>query len=374
MRRLLAERRWRVNEPGAVVWILGRDQGVYLIWPQMTEDILEVLRQDGTPSPSNPQVMANILEEHELLQMASNGNRLWRLWPPGVEASRGLLALKLKDPRYLFELVPPSVAGLVCGEGEEPSPTKASPQELSGQISKESIEDGQPLEEVIDPSQPQSLSPPANPPGISEEPEALARHDTVHDLQDHFSQGGVGGRALLQLALEVRAGTRHEGVDYRLGPQMLLAWGERKFTDEPQLAEVIQTLAEAGWLVLDGSRRVHEEPGFGRCLKLRADETARFLRLVELWRSRPSEEMDSQEEEEDTVTKAEAAPKVADKPGWVMELSTLMDSHGYVDYDQAEALLRSLTGYKQKQKIQDLLNEYFELGFEAGRIVVRRQS
>lgn len=335
MRRLLVEKRWRVNEPGAVVWVLGRDQGVYLIWPQMTEDILEVLRQDGTPSPSNPQVMANILEEHELLEMAANGNRLWRIWPPGAEGSRGLLALRLKDPRYLFELVPPAVAGSVCVEGDEPHQL---------------------------------------PPGISGEPETPVKRDSVQDLQDHFSRSGVGGRALLQFALEIRAGSRQEGVDYRLGPQMLLAWGERKFTDEPQLTEVIQSLAEAGWLVLDGSRRVHEEPGFGRCLKLRADETARFSRLVELWRARPSEKTASQEEEKGTETRAVAAPEVANEPGWVSELSTLLNGHGYVDYDQAETLLRSRTGYKQKQKIQDLLSEYFELGFEAGRLVVHHRS
>ena len=65
---------------------------------------------------------------------------------------------------------------------------------------------------------------------------------------------------------------------------------------------------------------------------------------------------------------------MTNEPGWVLELSNLMDPLGYVDYDQAEALLRSLTGYKQKQKIQDLLNEYFELGFEAGRLVVHRRS
>lgn len=113
MRRLLAERRWQVNKHGATVWVIGQDQGVYLVWPQMTVEILEILHQDGTPSPSNPMVMANILEEHELLQMAPNGNRLWRLWPSGVATDEGLLALRLKDPRYIFELVPTPVAGVV---------------------------------------------------------------------------------------------------------------------------------------------------------------------------------------------------------------------------------------------------------------------
>jgi len=383
MRRLLVEKRWRVNEAGAVVWVMGQDQGVYLVWPQMTEDILEVLHQDETPTPFNPMVMADILQDHEFLLLAPNGNRLWRIWPSLVEASAGLLALRLKEPRYIFDPVPPGVVGLACGEGEEPPPAKTAPKESSGHITKdpvETIEDcGQPLEEVVVPYQPLPThnsppTPPASPPGISEEPEAFALTDTVQDLQDHFAQSGVGGRALLQLALEVKGGSRQEGVDYRMGPQMLLAWGERKFTDEPQLAEVIQSLAEAGWLVLDGSRRVHEEPIFGRCLKLRPDETARFFRLVDLWHSRSSEKTESQAEEKSTETRAEAAPKVTNEPGWVLELSTLVDRHGYVDYDEAEALLRSFTKYKQKQKIQDLLNAYFELGFEAGRLVVRRRS
>ncbi|MCL4502357.1 MAG: hypothetical protein M1438_10985 [Deltaproteobacteria bacterium] len=172
------------------------------------------------------------------------------------------------------------------------------------------------------------------------------------------------------MAIEVAVGTRQEEVDYRIGPQMLLAWGERKFTDEPQLAEVIQSLAEAGWLVLDGSRRVHEEPGFGRCLKLRPEETARFSRLLELWSTLPSGKTETLEEGKDS----KPAPKVTNALGWVSELSGLVDRHGYVDYDQAEALVRSLTRYKQKQKIQNLLSEHFELGFEAGQLVVRRRS
>jgi Putative helicase len=385
MRRLLAEKRWLVNEPGAVVWVMGQDQGVYLVWPQMTEDILDVLQQDGTPTPSNPMVMADILQDHEFLRLAPNCNRLWRIWPSRVEASAGLLALRLKDPRYIFDPVPPGMAGLVCGEGQEPPSAKAAPKEFSGHIPKgpaEPIEaGGQPLEEGIDSSQPlpthTPLPPPSptiSPPGISEEPKAFARHDTVQDLQDHFARSGVGGRALLQLALEVKVGTRQEGVDYQMGPQMLLAWGERKFTAEDDLVGVLQNLAEADWLVLDGTRRVHEEPGFGRCLKLRLDETNRFFRLVELWCVRPSEKTESLGEEKRTESRSEAAPEVTDEPGWVLELSTLVDRHGYVDYDQAETLMRSLTGYKQKQKIQDLLNDYFELGFEAGRLVVHRRS
>jgi len=262
---------------------------------------------------------------------------------------------------------------------------KASLKGSSSHIPTDTVENleegGQLLEEMIDPSQPPltynpypPTSPPVSPPGLSEEPEKLARPDTVQDLQDYLAAGGIGGRALLQLAQEVAVGTRQEEVDYRMGPQMLLAWGERKFTDEPQLAEVIQSLAEAGWLVLDGSRRVHEEPGFGRCLKLRPDETAWFSRLVELRSNLPSGKTETREEEKGTETRVKSAPKVTNEPGWVSELSSLVDRHGYVDYGQAEALVRSLSRYKQKQKIQNLLSEHFELGFEAGRLVVRRRS
>jgi hypothetical protein len=48
------------------------------------------------------------------------------------------------------------------------------------------------------------------------------------------------------------------------------------------LSEVIESMARAGWLMLDGNRRVHEERGFGKCLKLRERETALLWRLSSL--------------------------------------------------------------------------------------------
>jgi len=101
MQRLVMEGRWKVNEPGAVIWVM-RTAEVYLVWPEMAQDITKLLQQDGTPGvPSIPEVLAEILQDHGLLVLTPNGNRLWRLRPSVVNVGdEGLLALRLKEPGF----------------------------------------------------------------------------------------------------------------------------------------------------------------------------------------------------------------------------------------------------------------------------------
>lgn len=170
-------------------------------------------------------------------------------------------------------------------------------------------------------------------------------------------------------------GTRQAGVDYRTGPQMLLAWGKKKFTEEPDLAAVIESLARAGWLVLDGSHRVHEEPGFGRCLKLREEETAKFWQLVRLWRGEPAEPsaasalLDEAHHPEDSPEKeAPAASEVSVEPDWVREVTAMLAADGAVDYGQVKNLIAERTG--RKQGILMLVGQYFEVDDEEGKLLV----
>lgn len=405
-------RHWRPNEPGSVLWVIG--SGVYLIWPECIEDITNLLHRDGTPGiPSDPYLVANILEDYGLLLVSGWGepvigsrgqqpNRLWRLWPSllyprsrGKEA--GLLALRLKDPRYVLDLVPPAVTGEVLPEGQE---EPGEPADISPHISGG---EGEPLVESSSTSEPPEDLAPASP-GISfadyiSVPDLL----TLTEVQEHFAKAGLGGQALLKLASEIIQHVRCEGQDYKTSPRLLLSWGDKKFTDESNLPEVIESLARANCLVLDGSRRrVHDEPGFGRCLKLREGETKLFLRLVWALEHATSSEPEAQSEPpsadapspEIGVMSPEKTPSSSDqekpdsiwKPGgtghhpaseadpeWVIEVMTLLDSSGPLEYVWVKEMVTNRTG--RKQAIYQLVDKYFIIeDFEDGKKVTRRRS
>lgn len=410
MKRLVMEEQWRANQPGSVLWVMGEDRGVYLVWPEMATDVTDLLHQDGTPGvPSNPYLLAEILEEHGLLALAPNGNRLWRLWPSTVEAGEeGLLALRLKEPRYIMDLVPPSVQGKVLAEGEGPSiNTEASPPtgktpdpNPKGLKSQEwmAAKMPSPPPEKRSAETPETISPsslPTPPPGVLADQESLQDQppQTLQDIQDYFARGGLGGQALLKFAAEVSQSSRQAGVDYKSGPRLLLSWGDRKFTEEGSLSEVIESMARAEWLVLNGSRRVHEEQGFGRCLKLQERETAVFWRLVRFLGTEnpntgefPTCEAPAAPEggrhavephPQETATGAPSSPPNTpasdEAPGWVSEVGAMVDNDGPLDFDLVKDIVAKHTD--RKHGLFQLVSQYFVVeDLEGKMMVLRRKS
>ena len=63
MHRLLVDRRWPINEPGARVWVgEGGEDETYLLWPEGINEAVQLLRQDEIPGiPGDPQVVAKLL-------------------------------------------------------------------------------------------------------------------------------------------------------------------------------------------------------------------------------------------------------------------------------------------------------------------------
>lgn len=365
MKRLVKDGRWRANEPGSVLWVMGNDQGCYLVWPEMGVDIVKLLQTDEIPGiPANPEAVADILAEYDLLMLAPNGNRLWRIRPSKVKADgKGLLALRLSEPRYLLDLVPPSVPGEVRGEGEKISITSIGRPDLS-------IERSHGKESGVTQTLPSS-------PGFLEEPEPLRGPRPMDELQRYFAGGGLGGQALLELAFEVSRGARREGIDYQTipGPQLLLTWGKRKFTEKKNLSEVIESLAQVGWLVTNGNRRVHEEPEVGRCLKLQEKATVLFLRLLNLLRGAGEDAINDSygqdkgihPREPEGLPESPVTPE-AEEPGWVAEVADMINLYGPVDYNRARNIVVESIG--ERQDIFMLLSRHFEISDDEGELVV----
>jgi hypothetical protein len=297
----------------------------------------------------------------------------------------GLLALKLKDARYVIDVMPPAVPGQVRGEGEEePVPAENvilfNPNTKSkGQGYPKSDSPPWPFHDPTSaaPSSYQPSSSVFSPP----EPEPSQGPETLEELQEYFAGGGLGGQALVQFATEVARHTRREGLDYKNEPSLLLVWGERKFTQEENLPEVIESLARAEWLVLNGIARVHDDPGFGRCLKLEKRETTLFWRLV--WKLRDANHFEQGAEGASEEVKTPQSPEPGAGPQctpesngepaplWVSEVMAML-ADGPVDYAQVEELVKGHTG--RQRKIMDLVSEYFLVNMHESRLSVLRRK
>lgn len=136
MRRLLADGTWKINEPGARVWVVsdGVTDGVFVVWKKAVEDIIELLQTDRIQGiPRNPDTLADVMIERDLAVSKKLGNQVYRLWPvcPDALTNNGspvrLLMLRLQAPSLLFAEPPPYVGAQI-----DPAPAPPQPAGTAG--------------------------------------------------------------------------------------------------------------------------------------------------------------------------------------------------------------------------------------------------
>ncbi len=113
MLRLVREDVWRVNVAGGRLWYL--ESGLYLVWPEGGKDIGLLLDRDEAYRgvPRNPQTLAQIMLEWQFIEATSEGSPFWWVTLEGV--TEKLLALKIREPRGLLEVMPAPWPGEVWG-------------------------------------------------------------------------------------------------------------------------------------------------------------------------------------------------------------------------------------------------------------------
>ncbi|MBB3268630.1 hypothetical protein FHW79_006305 [Azospirillum sp. OGB3] len=136
MRRLLADGTWKINEPGARVWVVsdGISDGVFVVWKRAVEEIIELLQNDRIQGiPRNPDTLADIMVERDLAVSKKLGNQVFRYWPvcPDVLTTNGqpvrLLMLRLQAPSLLFSEPPPYVGAQIDPPPPQPQPHPTVP-------------------------------------------------------------------------------------------------------------------------------------------------------------------------------------------------------------------------------------------------------
>lgn len=104
MIRLLSSGAWKVNEPGARVWVA--TDGVYIVWNSGVQDIVDALVIDGvTEIPRSPDTLIGILADSDLASRTPDGDLYWFVTPHLLRKNdKGpvLKCLKLKNPLLLF--------------------------------------------------------------------------------------------------------------------------------------------------------------------------------------------------------------------------------------------------------------------------------
>ena len=216
MRRLLSEGKWKLNEPGARVWV--SYDGAFVAWAKAAGEILEVLKEDGMHGiPKSPESLADILIETGLASGKANSekgfeDRYWMVAPEMLKRKRKgdaenyvwLRCLKLRNLELLVDDDLPEPTHLVIqgmeqvgSEGEHPIPVDA---ELNSPAAKEAAErmfsdqgpaGAQPVAETSAPATPEP------PPLSAEEPPPISDGDfgeVVEESEPGFPvQGSSAG-------------------------------------------------------------------------------------------------------------------------------------------------------------------------------------
>ncbi len=125
MNRLLEDGTWKVNEPGARVWV--DSEHAYIVWKAAVQDIHEHLNESHVPGiPRGSEVLADILIERDLAVMRQiDLDTKYRYWPiiPGPLRKEGekpivLYGLRIASKQQLWDQPPPPT-DLAVGDDAE---------------------------------------------------------------------------------------------------------------------------------------------------------------------------------------------------------------------------------------------------------------
>ena len=134
MRRLVRSGQWRINVPGARLWLF--PDGLHVVWPAGADDVVGVLAADRVPGiPRDPDTLADILVDRGLAVPRGPAQRYWLLAPaPLAQAGRAVVLplLRLATPTLLLAGELPPVAALATPE--PPTPAAGGDAPVSGSV------------------------------------------------------------------------------------------------------------------------------------------------------------------------------------------------------------------------------------------------
>lgn len=269
-RRLVNDGTWKVNTPGARVWVL--QDGVYIVWKAAAEEIFSLLKQDSVPGiPRDADSIADLLIERDLAKPREKKGVKYRYWPicPDLLEGKKLMMLRLSHAEMLFN-EPPAPTGAKV-EGEEPTATTPATKQVSAQPHKSPA--GESAQGSATSQAPQSAEAPPPPregkPSKAKSPES-ARHLDQPDLPGvpavpaQPEEGGLTAESAIvvdlpdpveaipegDLLIKIAAGGAWDKHLHWKDPHIVVSYpdGMSSAGDE---ADVLARLKAAGYVVTD---------------------------------------------------------------------------------------------------------------------------
>lgn len=156
--------RWRVNEPGSVIWLT--PDGLFVAWEQGYEDIKDHIKKQKTPGiPFEADTAAQILIEHDHAIAKEDSEEVgkvvkYKYWLLGLEintknnqrAKLKLKCLRIRSVDALFKLEPPAVYPGVILESNKNTVKKIEPT-----ISADEVKDTETSQVLADHQLPQEI-------------------------------------------------------------------------------------------------------------------------------------------------------------------------------------------------------------------------
>jgi conjugal transfer pilus assembly protein TraI len=281
MRRMIRSGDWKINKPGALVWVMKDSTGtaLYISWKLAAKDISRMLSKDKIPGvPRDPDSMADMMIERGMAisRQTFNGPRRYFNIRPGMLAEQKpdlkIMALRLSGTELLFDEPPPPVPGtLVTPESEGSDPPVnpvAPPPEINPEPSPPS-----PPEEPAPQANPEPAD--ARPPRRKSEPTASAPKpatDPSETARQHLMSMGKGGEVLVMIAEDIGAGRvdPKSGMK-REGGNLLLAYPDSLSNYGRTAQDICKMLLDTNAIETDPARPmapVRTMEGFGRAVVL----------------------------------------------------------------------------------------------------------
>ncbi|MEL0583454.1 MAG: MobH family relaxase [Candidatus Thiodiazotropha sp. (ex. Lucinoma kazani)] len=340
MRRLVRNKKWKVNLKGARVWII--DGNLYVAW-NAARDIVRVIAEDNTPGvPRDPDSIADMLIERDLAVPRKSFHGPRRYWTIAPEALKGitLKSLRLSSPDLLLDPSPGSVAGEVLADDEDTSTSETvsnppveqeSPRHEREPTNTESIKNKPAAENKPEakqvfgdkseldakpntsPSeQSRSINYKSEKPTSSEEKKPSPQPVTAatRAIDNPFKGKGIVTEIISTLIDEIQTGKRPQEIVRQESGLVVMAWPDafEGFGMEPRI--VLTEMAGAGLVEPDPSmptRMVRDDAEGNKIVAIKHHEGTALLAMVR--EERPKQPPSGVTADEKTVSTESVAKK-----------------------------------------------------------------
>lgn len=298
MRRLIRDKKWKVNCKGGRVWKI--EGNLYVTWIA-AKDIAKIINDDKSPGvPRDPDTMADMLIERSLavpMETFEGRRRYWMIKPAILDGVT-IKALRLSSPDLLIDPPPGNVPGEILLEPEKDSP-KQETKESADTGKTETKTESDSKKSATEAKQKEQSSKPEAKPETRPEPKTNAapvapvnpspstssievRQKEIGKESEAFAPEARG--YLIELAEQIASGERPREQIMKGDNMIAIVWqdGLTGFGIKPK--ELLEIMYKNGMLQLekDAKNAVRKSKDGKSIIVLGYKESTAFINILEM--------------------------------------------------------------------------------------------